>query len=534
MATLNTLQNACSAEPAFLLEQAQQQASLWDNWLQPVTQDRPAGEDPGYDDNFQQIREEVNKLSGADTSLTCELAENLLIGHCKDVRVATYYIWARLHRDGETGLADGLSLLAGLISRFGETLHPLRSASRKASLEWLSGSRVLDSLSLFPEVDKTDFSRIVGALSLIEQGLNNWESDSRPQFGALYAALENRLAQSGGFDAVIPQNSSAASTGHTSNTSADSPTLKPVTSGRDLLDQAKLLAKYLRDQPSGWLSGHHLIKSIRLDTLHELPPLAADGRTRLSPPKPEHRALLKRLYLQQSWLELLEQTDSLFALGVNHLWLDLQWYIHQALVKAGAPYETWADMIKQDLNGLLTRLPGLEGLAFDDGTPFADEVTLNWINQQVMTSTGNWGNEPSASATTAGDDDILQLEPEALTQADSGGVEAALNWLQNRPGTRTPRHQWLLRLLMARVAEQYGKNDMALHLVGELDNNGSTLTLTQWEPELLFEVKARRLKLLRMKASRADTDKSRLHVEMEHLIAGLIALDPARAAVLCG
>jgi len=50
----------------------------------------------------------------------------------------------------------------------------------------------------------------------------------------------------------------------------------------------------------------------------------------------------------------------------------------------------------------------------------------------------------------------------------------------------------------------------------------------------LFEVKARRLKLLRMKASRADTDKSRLHGDMEYLLAGLIALDPARAAVLCG
>ncbi|MCX2942106.1 type VI secretion system protein TssA [Rahnella perminowiae] len=533
MSTLITLQNACSAETSSLLAQAQQQALLWDNWLHPVTAEAPTGEDPGYDDSFQQMREEVNKLSGADTSLTCELAENLLITHCKDVRVATYYIWARLHRDGEAGLADGLSLLAGLISRFGETLHPLRPASRKASLEWLSGSRMLDSLSLFPEVDKADFSRIVGALALIEQGLSTWEQSSRPQFGALYAALENRLAQSGGFDAVIPQNSRTTSIQHSAAT-GESPVLKPVTSGRELLEQARLLAQYLRDQLSGWLSGHHLIKSIRLDTVHELPPLAADGRTRLAPPKPEHRALLKRLYLQQSWLELLEQTDSLFAQGVNHLWLDLQWYLHQALIKAGAPYEAWADIIKQDLNGMLTRLPGLEGLAFDDGTPFADEVTLNWINQQVMTSQESWGNEPSASASTAGNDDILQLEPEALAQADSSGVEAAMNWLQNRPGARTPRHQWLVRLLMARVAEQYGKNDMALHLLGELDSKGSTLTLTQWEPELLFEVKARRLKLLRMKSGRADTDKSRLHGEMENLLVGLIAIDPARAAVLCG
>lgn len=54
--------------------------------------------------------------------------------------MATYYVWARLHRDGEAGLADGLSLLAGLITRFGEGLHPLRTTSRKTALEWLAGS----------------------------------------------------------------------------------------------------------------------------------------------------------------------------------------------------------------------------------------------------------------------------------------------------------------------------------------------------------------------------------------------------------
>ncbi|CNH85554.1 ImpA domain-containing protein [Yersinia intermedia] len=528
MATLHTLLSACHAEPQALSQPVQQQILLWEKWLVPIASDSLVGDDPGYDDDFQQMREEVNKLSGADTGLVCALAEKLLTGVSKDVRIATYYIWARLHIDGESGLADGLALLAGLIQRFGDALHPQRGNSRKLALEWLAGSRVLDSLSLYPEVTKADFERIVGALVLTEESVGGWDESTRPQLAALYAALENRLMQSGGPDAVIPQNSSLPR-----HAAPNTPALKAVTSGRDLLDQAKLLAGFLRDQPNGWLSGHHLMKSIRLDTLHELPPLAADGCTRLAPPKQENRALLKRLYLQQSWLELLEQTDILFAQGVNHLWLDLQWYTHQALIKTGGPHERWADIIKQDLNGLLTRLPGLEGLAFSDGTPFADEVSLHWINQHVMAAE-SWGSESAASASTAGGDDILQLEPEALAQADSEGVEAALNWLQNRPGARTPRHQWLIRLLMARVAEQYGKNDMALHLLGELEGNATRMTLTQWEPELLFEVKARRLKLLRMKASRTESDKSRLHSEMENLLAGLIALDPARAAVLCG
>ncbi|MDF3613649.1 type VI secretion system protein TssA, partial [Enterobacter hormaechei] len=53
-------------------------------------------------------------------------------------------------------------------------------------------------------------------------------------------------------------------------------------------------------------------------------------------------------------------------------------------------------------------------------------------------------------------------------------------------------------------------------------------------PALLFEVKSPRLRLLRMKAARSETDKSRLQPEMDQLLAGLIALDPAGCAVLCG
>lgn len=228
----------------------------------------------------------------------------------------------------------------------------------------------------------------------------------------------------------------------------------------------------------------------------------------------------------------MEEADGLLSRGANHLWLDVQWYLHQALLKSGRDAD--AAIIQADLKGLLSRLTGLETLAFNDGTPFADEVTLNWIQQQVMDNPTGWRDDTAASATTtSGDDDILQLEAEALVLADSEGPDAALNWLQNRPGIISSRSRWLLLLLMARIAEQTGKNELALHLLGELDSRSATLTLNQWEPGLLFEVKARRLKLLRMKAGRSEVEKIRLQPEMESLLGGLIAIDPARAAVLC-
>ncbi|VUS75928.1 hypothetical protein SPARK1531C2_02739 [Klebsiella grimontii] len=531
MASIDTLLAASQLETDMLAQQAQSRLALWANWLLPVSDDSPAGDDPGYDDDFQQMREEVNKLSGADTELICQLAEKLLTTTCKDIRVTTYYAWARLHRDGETGLADGLELLAGLMQRFGTQLHPQRERSRKAALEWLGSSRMLDSLSLYPEVTKTEAERIAGALWLTEQAVEQTKTEERPQFGTLYAALESRLLKSGGMDAVVPQNVSEGS--HTPPVTTGSvPSLTGIASGQELMAQARVLAEYLRSQPDGWLSAHRLIKNLRQDTLHQLPPLQADGKTRIEPPKPEQRAQLKRLYLQQSWRELMEEADGLLSRGANHLWLDVQWYLHQALLKSGRDAE--AAIIEADLKGLLSRLTGLETLAFNDGTPFADEVTLNWIQQQVMDNPAGWQDDHTANATTAsGDDDILQLEPEALALADSDGPDAALVWLQSRPGITTARSRWLLRLLMARIAEQTGKNELALHLLGELDSRSANLTLNQWEPGLLFEVKARRLKLLRMKAGRSEAEKMRFQPEMEQLLTGLIAIDPSRAAVLC-
>jgi len=338
--------------------------------------------------------------------------------------------------------------------------------------------------------------------------------------------------KAGGLDAVIPQNASSNGQSPTPShtTEHDAPVLNRVTSGQDLLTQARTLAEYLREQPNGWLAAHRLMKSLRHDTLSAIPAPDSEGKTRIEPPRADQRAMLKRLYLQQSWLEILEQADSAFSRGANHLWLDLQWYIHQALVKSGQ--DVLADIITADLKGLLRRLTGLETLAFNDGTPFADEVTLNWIKQSVLDDISGWRDEP-VSAVSETDNDILALEPEALEKADTDGLEATLHWLQTRPGTDSTKDKWLLRLLMARVAEQKGKNELALHLLGELDSAAQTITLTQWTPALLFEVKSRRLRLLRMKATRSETDKSRLQPEMDLLLSGLIALDPASSAVLC-
>ncbi|MBT8767698.1 type VI secretion system protein TssA [Metapseudomonas boanensis] len=507
---------------------ARGQAPDWEAWLRPVSQASAVGEDPGYDDDFQHMREEVNKLSGADTERVAQLAEKLIKQRCKDLRVATYYLWARMQRDGEAGLADGLSLLAALLGRFADDILPSRPNSRRMALEWLASGKVLDSLSLYPEVVKGEAERTVAALAWLEQGLAAWPEDQRPALGALYAALSSRLAQSGGVDALVPQNSAA----HEASRQSATPVVATIKSGRDLLDGGRALAGYLREQPLGWLAAHRLMKSLRWDTVHQLPPTEASGNTRLTPPRSDYRAQLKRLHLQQSWSELLDQVERIYGEGVNHFWLDLQWYLCQALDKQGAPQDGWADIVKRDLGMFLDRLPGLESLRWSDGSPFADETTRNWIAQHVS---GNQSPQwlPAAAAPTSVDADILALEGKALAQADSEGVEAAIAWLAAQTGVHSGRQRWLLRLLMARVAEQCGKTELAIHLLAELEATAQRQALAEWEPDLTFEVQARLLKLLRLKSQRSDADKPALGRRKEALLAELVSIDPVRAAVLC-
>lgn len=536
MTTAKALLALCvpdEAQQSALTARQQSSLSQWDNWLRPLTDGDGVGEDPAYDDDFQMMREEINKLSGTDSEKLCQLAEKILCNTARDLRVVTWYIFARLQREGEVGLSEGLQLLTAMLMRHGEQCHPRRPNARKSALEWLNSTKMQDTLSLWPDANRDQTSQMAAVLSLLDTQLGSWPEGDRPSLDGLSRALELRLAGSGGLDGLTPQNAGIQDSAPVSNVRSSAPDIVVKSEG-EFYSQAKVLSRWLADQQNGWLASHRLMKAVRWDTVGQIPALDASGRTRLSPPKPDYRAQLKRLYLQQSWTELVEQASTMFSEGGNRFWLDLQWYLWQGLTRAGQPWDGWADYILSDLKLLLARLHGIEQLSWSDGTPFADEVTLTWIAEKVNDDMPGFGNEPAAVAGGGQTDDILALEAEAMVKGDSDGPEAALGWLQSRPGMDSPRSRWLLRLLMARVAEQFGRNEMALHLLGELTISAPQLTLNDWEPALLFEVQARRLKLLRLKAGRSESDKNRLAPEMDELLAGLIAIDPARAMVLCG
>lgn len=134
MSILQNLVAASQLDESVLRQQARSRQAQWQSWLAPISDAQPTGDDPGYDDDFQRIRDEVNKISGVDTELICQLAEKLLTQTCKDLRVITFYVWARLQRDGETGLAEGVTLLAAMLGGLG--LCSIHSVNVAVNQRW--------------------------------------------------------------------------------------------------------------------------------------------------------------------------------------------------------------------------------------------------------------------------------------------------------------------------------------------------------------------------------------------------------------
>ena len=88
MSILQNLVAASQLDESVLRQQARSRRAVAVR-LAPISDAQPTGDDPGYDDDFQRIREEVNKISGVDTELICQLAEKLLT-QTRDLRVITF------------------------------------------------------------------------------------------------------------------------------------------------------------------------------------------------------------------------------------------------------------------------------------------------------------------------------------------------------------------------------------------------------------------------------------------------------------
>lgn len=531
---LGNLFNAffASRDAAQLARLAQARQDTWDAWLQPLPGENGVGRDPGYEDAFFTLKDEAGKLSDIDDALIAQSCEQLLKETGKDLRLAGYYTFARLRQDGPAGFADGLELTAALLERFGDALLPGRAEAKKGALEMLTTTRVSGLLDAHGDFAPADLARALAALDVLLGAVAAWPEAARPNLQALVMRFGSQHKPDEPVQAVPTASAGQGDAGSAPPAAG----VQAMASTRDLLDQARTMAAWLRGQENGYLCATRLVRCVRWDTLHDIPPADAASCTRLPAPRAQLRQQMQRLALQKQWPELLERVESAFMEGANHLWFDLQYFQHQALDCAGAPYTAWRDILRTDFALFLERLPGIERLTFDDGTPFANDTTLEWIARYAVVRDLKAGENmaplPVSISAESGElaaSDWPEIGRQAREVAACEGVQAAFAWLDALPGLHTERHRYLQRLVMARLADHAGHADLALVLFDELDALARTLTVVHWEPALVFEVRQQLMQVLKAARARRGADKPALAKRIGELQAELAVLNPARA-----
>lgn len=499
----------------------------WQDWILPVSETAPAGEDISYEDEFQALKEELSKISGIDSGLILTSAESLLKSRSKDLRVAAYLTYGKLKTEGIKGLADSLELICALLRAFEDTIWPRKIVQRKKALEWLCSEKIIDALSITPMDNKPEIERALSALILLQQLVLPVNEAFRPSFNPLLRKFEQVLAD--GSFSFSPASSDTPANAPAPASAVQMPA-PHVRSAKDLLDQTRAITSYLRQQEEGYLAAYRLARAVRWETITLLPPVDDEqGRTKLSPPRADLKATLTRLMLQQQWQELLERVEIAFLEGANHFWLDLQYYAWQAHSQLGSAYAQLQEVGVQDLSRLLKRLQGIHQLCYSDGMPFAAEATIEWITRTVLALEVPVPAANSMPAMVEEGADWQALEAQAQALAESEGVDKAIAWMYSVPNIIGVRSECMRSLLMAKLADRHQKSEWALHLLEKIENDLRRISIGQWEPAFVFEIYAYLCQLLLARLQRKDVDKEALQVKVEQIKAHLMELDPVLA-----
>ena len=490
--------------------------------LQPCLADNPCGEDVGQHEIFLQVKDNLSLLTGLDCHALEQDCQMLLQQQGKDLRPAVYLIYAWIRQHGWKGLHQGLQFLGALTQQYGNALYPVRPAARHAILAWLGSSRVLDWLT---HQDAPSLLLQQAVQQQLEKLTEQWSGHGIALEDA-WAGLHSMLATSDSdspLDAATPTAASQTSQQAVPNV---------IESSQMLLEQLRAMCSYLRQQPQGAFAAFRLARVVRWDSIAQPPPHNGQQQTRLPAPRPELRQTLTRLLLQKQWHALLEKADSAFLEAANHFWLDLQYLAWQALGRLGESHQHWRDIALSDVALMRHRLCGIEQLCFADGSPFADDNTLEWLaSQAVVHDLTGCDQALTPPLISVAGTDLKDIGQQARLLAEQQGLEAALGWLQTLPRPHGMRQQALQLLLTAQLAESCHRADIALGIVSGLEQQMCSPEICQWDPELAFDIKASHLQLLRQRGRRKEDDKHTLQGQMQRLLQEMSLLNPMRTSL---
>lgn len=463
----------------------------------PVSATAFAGADVRFSTEFEALETELNKgASMHDAGRTDWLkvkdgCEALLRSESKDLRIATWLIWALYQQESFVGLVAGLGLMRYLCEHHWSELHPAKSRTRAGAIVWLI-PRLEPVLSEdVPVKDQLPlFRAMVAHLEALDEHFTASLGDDAP----LILPMRRRLAsmvqraadgqpEPGSVGAVVAQVKQAATQLLTPGS--------PVDNEKDAHKALRAQQESARPLCAWWLRQKATdARALRLNRtllwlpIDAMPERNAEQVTALRGVPVDKLNSYRERFDAGKYADLLVDLEA--SLARSPFWFDGQRIVWECLQALNA--DTAMREVEIHFALFLQRLPGIVELRFHDGLPFADPATRGWISTHVMPHL----QAPAAPRKVESGDSRLAWE-QALDDVQpilrKDGLKSAVQVLkQGLQSAQGGRERFFWQFSLARLCHQAKKYDLARTQLETLDQQLQHSGIHAWEPDLALAV----------------------------------------------
>ncbi len=452
--------------------------ALLEDLLKPISDASFCGEDGSYDPDFETARTEADKSTENDYNIMGEASKRFLLKKSKDMRALGYLTLSTAMNDGLDTFAEAIQAYAKLVMEHWDDIHPKRPTARSNALKWLNGER---NLSLIAGAGSNGTYETLLAASDILTELRTFCDqkfpDSPPSFAG-FAKLVKEFAEKNKPKPVEEVSEAAPA-------AAGAPQ-GPIASTDDAYIALQNGAFFLQESDKTNPLPYRVMRMLKWEPLHDAVPNNG-GKTSIPAPYSTTLEAYRNLFQNEQWQDLAKNGEEAFSADGFIFWFDLQRYICTALVALGAEYAPCAKAIRIELALLLSRLPTLPALTYDDGTPFADAMTQDWIQADVLSALGGGGGGGPAPIKKKGD--VGEEQKQAGILLGEGKLEAALQILRTGlANDSSEKNNFDRKLIMAELLFKGNKPHVARSILEDLKASIERYTLLKWDPELCISV----------------------------------------------
>ncbi len=527
----------------------------------PISPDKPAGDDAHYEPEFEELQQEIDKLSIASASgestdwkKVASLCVTILSDKSKDLLVAVYLATALTKLHGFEGFSVALVFIKDMTENFWETMFPpkRRMRGRMNAITWWQErtETFLKEQHDAPPLPSDQVETAKKNLDALDKALADKYEDA-PSMRGLMTYL-NMVPQQEATPEPAPEPTPPPETASQDTQSqpetapqpkpstpaqapaqpAPQPAPQPVAGTKDkqsadstlstLLNQLLSVADfYLQNAPTNPLS--YRLRRMWAWMPLAAPPPADNGKTRIPPPESIVKPSLEQLVNAGNLDAALRSAES--RVTEHRFWLDISRITATALDSLGAAYRNAYDAVCAETLLLTQRLQGIENLAFSDGTPFADTETRAWLQSLSL---------GGADGPQSGDGDA---ESAAVSQAfsdarallkDKRHLDAVELMQKGLESAASGQGRLLWRMALARVLLLAGKPELAAPLNEQNLSDVTIHGLEIFSPGLALDV----LTLTHECCKLFDDEKNKS--QAQEILARIVRLQPAQAMKILG